>query len=277
MVVPLGPLPRPVQDGIESTSEREVATAPGGHISTLTPAAPPAGLSPAGTSPAGISIDDHYVAVVAHELQQPLAPMTVALRMLAESGSLDDRDRAIMDILERQTSRLRRLVSDLLDMTRFRRGKLRIQPRSTDLPEIIAQVIQEVQGSFRNAVITLHTGTIAPDLRVWADSARLTQVLLNLLDNARKFTPVGGMVTIAAIRDGDTAVMTVSDTGEGIVDSDLPHVFELFRQSDNGRAGGLGIGLAVVKEIVDLHGGTIAVDSAGKGRGTSFTIRLPLL
>lgn len=218
--------------------------------------------------------------MLAHELRNPLAPLRNAihiLQMQSQSAETLEEVRAIMD---RQVRQLTCLVDDLLDVSRIARGRVTLKTQRLDLARLVRSVAQDHWEDFETAGLMLKVDV--PELPLWVqgDPTRLTQTLANLLDNAVKFTPRGGTVTIRLAVDDDSnnAVLVVRDTGIGIEPDMLPRLFEAFAQADRSldrKPGGLGLGLALVKGLVELHGGRIDVKSDGVGQGAEFTVLLP--
>ena len=222
---------------------------------------------------------DEFLATISHELRSPLQPL-LNWAYLLRSPNLDpaSAERAL-DAIERSTKTLGQLIEDLLDVSRIVTGKLRLQARPVRLPGVVRSAIEAVEAAALAKSVALEA-RIDPDLPVvLGDPDRLQQVLWNLISNGIKFTPRGGRVTVSvAGRDGEVAI-TVADTGAGIKPEFLPHVFERFRQAEsstNRAYGGLGLGLAIVRHLVELHGGSVSVASDGEGRGATFTVRLPV-
>jgi len=224
---------------------------------------------------------DQFLATLAHELRNPLAPIRNALGVLqhreADGGTVE----TVRGIMERQVGHLARLVDDLLDVTRISRGKIVLRLERLDLGRVARHSVADRRNDFERAGVAVRLQL--PETPVWvlADPTRLTQVLDNVLENALKFTEAGGEVTVqlGAHAADRQAVLTVRDTGVGIEPELLAHLFEPFVQADRSldrSRGGLGLGLALVKGLVELHGGKVQVASAGKGRGTELTMRLPL-
>jgi CheY-like chemotaxis protein/two-component sensor histidine kinase len=223
-------------------------------------------------------LKDQFLATLSHELRTPLNAILGYARMLqANTIPADKRPKAI-DVIERNAVAQNRLIEDLLDMSRITAGKVRLDPA----PVLAATVLREAVDGVRPAA---DAKSIALDLEidpfagtVTADTARLQQVFANLLTNAVKFTPRGGHMGVSLRREGTSVEIRVADTGVGISPEFLPFIFEPFRQAD-GRIdrghGGLGLGLAITRQLVDLHGGTIHAASDGAGQGAAFTIRLP--
>jgi len=223
---------------------------------------------------------DNFLSAVAHELRGPLSALAFVVPIL-QSPQVDAavRQRA-SGVIERQTAQMARLVEDLLDLARVRRGELALRRKSIDLRAVVPSAVE-----FSNSLIETRkhelTVTLAAEpLWVSGDPARLAQVVSNLLCNAAKYTPEGGHIFLTAAREDGAAVVRVRDDGVGIPHDMLSRVFELFTQigaEGEGRAGGLGIGLSLVRRLVELHGGTVTASSEGLGRGCEFVVRLPLL
>ncbi|OLD14306.1 MAG: hypothetical protein AUJ01_14045 [Acidobacteria bacterium 13_1_40CM_3_65_5] len=224
-------------------------------------------------------LKDEFLMTVSHELRTPLTAIAGWAQML-ESGILDDRQKtAAVQAIARNARMQTRLVEDLLDMSRIIGGKLRLDLRSINVEDVIHQAVESVQPAADAKQVVLDTVVDPATVPIVADPERLQQVLWNLLSNAIKFTPSGGRVE-ARLEPSDGAIdIVVRDTGAGISPEFLPHVFERFRQADVGsrrRHGGLGLGLAIVRHLVELHGGTVSADSEGEGRGATFRVRLPV-
>ncbi|MBC7844216.1 MAG: diguanylate cyclase [Gemmatimonadaceae bacterium] len=220
-----------------------------------------------------------FVAILAHELRNPLAPMSNVAAMLARVQADHPTLRKLQAIIERQVGHMTRLLDDLLDMTRVNTGKLRVTLEPMDLERIILRSIEERRSAME---VRLHRFTTdLPDVPVivMADEVRLVQVIGNLLDNASKYTPNGGDIAVTLRVADSQAIITVTDSGIGISPEALPGIFELFAQ-DRHAVGfngvGLGIGLTVVYELVLAHNGTVAAHSDGPGRGSAFIVSLPL-
>jgi PAS domain S-box-containing protein len=218
---------------------------------------------------------DEFLAMLGHELRNPLGTITNTLSVLNRLLS-DDELRRLTAIIGRQATHLSRLVDDLLDVARLTSGKIDLRLATTDLRELATRCVDSLTDAGRTAA---HRIVVEGDsVSVKGDPARLEQVISNLLDNALKYTPAGGEVRIITTRVGGDAVVHVQDTGEGIRPDLLPKVFDLFAQEpqalDRAR-GGLGLGLTLVKRLVELHGGSVSAASEGRGRGSHFTVRLP--
>jgi two-component system, chemotaxis family, CheB/CheR fusion protein len=226
---------------------------------------------------------DHFLAILSHELRTPLSPVLAAVSVLEEDGSLAPALRETLAMIRRNIELEARLIDDLLDLTRVSRGKLVLHRESIDMQQILLHATdicctQEVAAGR----LRLETRLTPGDYRAKADGSRLTQVFWNLLNNAVKFTPAGGIIRIASRVEmgsaGRWVEVEVADTGIGIDPEILPRVFDAFEQADRQitrRFGGLGLGLAVTKAIVELHGGHLTASSQGYGRGATFTVRLP--
>jgi CheY-like chemotaxis protein/two-component sensor histidine kinase len=184
------------------------------------------------------------------------------------------------DVIDRQVDHLTRLVDDLLDVNRITRGRLEIRRERSDLGEILRCAVDTIQAAIQERGQGLHVSLPAEPVWMDADVVRMTQVFLNLLDNASKFTPEGGSIWITAEQAEDGAIVRLKDTGAGITPEELPRLFQMFyqiRRSTTGTQGGLGIGLALVRLLVELHGGTVEAMSEGNDRGSEFVVRLPAL
>jgi len=220
-----------------------------------------------------------FLAMLSHELRNPLGSLCVAAELARDSQSSHERAWA-HDIIDRQVRLLTRLIDDLLDLSRIDRGKIRICRQAVEIHEVVDQAVEATRNQFleRNHLLTID---LAPELPpVQADPARLVQVLVNLLMNAAKYTDPGGQVVLTAIHDRDCVAISVADNGIGISPEKLGQVFEIFTQLEGSidrTKGGLGIGLALVKALVELHGGSVEARSDGQGRGSRFTVRLPAL
>ena len=222
---------------------------------------------------------NEFLAVLGHELRSPLAAIANAVEILDQLGPPVPRLQWARDVIRRQVQHVSRIVDDLLDVSRIATGKIELRREDVDVCALVVRVADGYRPLFeeRGRMLTL---TVPPDpLRVHADPTRLAQVIANLLDNAVKFTDDGGQVWLTVSTRGDRAVLTVRDTGIGISPENLPRIFELFAQGDRSRAGsqtGLGIGLALVRKLLELQDGTIAAASAGPGLGSEFEVRLPV-
>jgi NO-binding membrane sensor protein with MHYT domain/CheY-like chemotaxis protein/nitrogen-specific signal transduction histidine kinase len=229
------------------------------------------------------ALKDEFLATLSHELRTPLNAMLGWAGMLQRGVKDEATFKRGLETIERNARAQGQLIDDLLDMSRIIAGTVRLDVQTVDPARIVEAAVGTVHPAAAAKTITLRTdlgrdGSVLP-LEVRADPGRLQQVLWNLLANAVKFTPPGGTVQVLLGRDGGEAVIRVIDSGIGIAPDFLPYVFDRFRQQDasiSRQHGGLGLGLSIAKQLVELHGGTIAVDSAGPNTGTTFTVRLPL-
>jgi signal transduction histidine kinase/CheY-like chemotaxis protein len=222
---------------------------------------------------------DRFLAMLSHELRNPIAPILSAAYLLKQGDIPPSLARA-RDVIERQARHLTRLVDDLLEVNRMLVGKIHLKKEPCDLIDALKQAAEVCAGGFEAKSITFDMRLKAAKAPVLADPVRLVQIITNLLANAVKFTPVGGHVTLAVEQKEDVWVCQLRDNGVGIEAEMLPRIFEMFAQADSSldRAhGGLGIGLSLAKYLVEAHGGQIDAESEGLGKGTTFTIRLPLL
>ncbi len=224
---------------------------------------------------------DEFLAMLAHELRNPLAPIGMASELLSRTLGDDPKSRAAIGIIKRQFTQLTRLVDDLLDVSRITQGRIALQKSHVDLADVVAHAVEMVEPQLRERRHDLAiTATSYGHLYVNGDFARLVQCVANLLTNAIKYTEAGGQLSICTRGDEQNAFIEVSDSGVGISAELLPRVFDMFVQSERtlDRAqGGLGIGLAVVKRLINMHEGAVVARSAGVGRGSAFEIRLPRL
>ena len=222
---------------------------------------------------------DVFISTLSHELRNPLAPLVNAVHILRMSGVPSERLELPLKVIERQIDVLRRLVDDLLDMTRIGAGKIVLERTLFDLKTLLAEVIQDSQEIVRAKRHELQLVVPSGPIPIEADRDRIQQVFVNLVNNAAKYTMPGGKIWIKATVEGDEAVVRVEDTGVGIAPDMLTRVFELFTQVPSSQAlspGGLGIGLNLVNKLVQLHGGTVQVRSPGLGHGSVFAVRLPI-
>ncbi len=225
-------------------------------------------------------LKDEFLATLSHELRTPLSVIVSWSRvLLSKFGSLDPQLRQGLSIVVDNAMAQSKLISDLLDMSRIISGKVSLEAHPTELTALLTSVVSSHRPSAEAKGVRVELTQNLGSATVLADSTRLQQVFWNLLSNAIKFTPEGGRVTIeTAARGGDQFEVSIRDTGEGIAADFLPHLFDRFRQADGStsrRHGGLGIGLAIVKQLVEMHGGSIQARSEGLGRGAAFTVTLP--
>ncbi|RKH39881.1 response regulator [Corallococcus sicarius] len=226
---------------------------------------------------------DEFLAMLGHELRNPLAAISVAVQMLGQkdSNGLSEADERRRSIIERQVNHLRHLVDDLLDVSRITRGKYSLRRSRLDLNSVLQHAFAAARPVMEERGLVMRESLPAEPCWVDGDRTRLEQVFTNLLDNAAKYSPEGSVVTVGAHLDGEHRVrVTVQDTGIGLPVEEQERIFELFAQLDTGLArsrGGLGIGLTLVRHLVEEHGGKVEVFSEGAGRGSTFTVTLPLL
>jgi signal transduction histidine kinase/ActR/RegA family two-component response regulator len=221
---------------------------------------------------------DEFLATLAHELRNPLAPIQTGLDLLERPHDAAAEQRALT-VMRRQLRHMVRMIDDLLDVSRITQGKLELRRSSVTLGELLDVAIEASRPLIERNNHTLRREVSDPELRFNADMTRIAQVVSNLLNNASKFTPRAGTIELLAGRHGDQLVIEVRDNGIGIPAQDLQHVFDLFSQPNREvvqAQGGLGIGLALVRSLVEMHQGTVEARSAGRGQGSSFIIRLPL-
>ncbi len=222
---------------------------------------------------------DEFIATLAHELRSPLAPLRNGLQIARLRSPADAPLHRTIEMMERQVNMLVHLVDDLMDVSRISTGKIELRREKVTLRQVLAASAEASRAAIDAHGHSLIVDPSAQDLSVEGDFDRLTQVFSNLLSNAVKYTERGGTIDLRIAREGDEAVVTVADTGIGIPAADLPGVFEMFSQvrSHKERAdGGLGIGLSLVRQIVAMHGGSVQAASLGEGRGSTFSVRLPL-
>ena len=215
-----------------------------------------------------------------HELRAPLMSIRTASAVLARSGSVEPLLPRMNAVIERQVAQLSRLVGDLLDVSRINGGKLRMEPQPVDLRVLIDEVIESCRPAIDKRVQHLQLNLPEAGPILHADPMRLAQAVRNLLDNASKYTPTSGVITLTVTTAGDNVVLQVRDNGIGITAHALPHVFDPFVQDSHAAAfnnQGLGLGLTVVRELVSAHGGSVSAHSDGQDLGSEFTITLPLL
>jgi len=220
-----------------------------------------------------------FLATLGHEMRNPLAPLWNAVRLLEAQDAGDSAAAEVRDIITRQVEQLTRLADDLLDISRIAQGKIELRKERVDLAAVVAQAVQMSAPQRKARRHSLDVNAPAEPLWMDADPARLVQIMVNLLNNAAKYTEPGGQIWFSAEREGSDAVLRIRDTGIGIRPELLPHVFELFTQGEwtSHSQEGMGIGLALVRRLVELHGGVITAASAGWGQGSEFVVRLPAL
>ena len=222
---------------------------------------------------------DEFLAMLAHELRNPLAPIRNAVHLMKMKSLEDPQLRLSRDIIDRQLIQLSRLVDDLLDVSRITRGKINLARQRVELHELVERAVETITPAIEARGHTLDVEVPERPLAIYGDPMRLTQALGNVLGNAAKYTDSGGRITVRARRRRRDVEISVRDTGIGIGPEVLPCIFDLFTQVDqpSGRPqGGLGIGLALVRQLVEMHGGSVTAASEGPGKGSEFVIRLPL-
>lgn len=222
---------------------------------------------------------DEFLAMLAHELRNPLAPIRTAVEIMRLQPDSVDHHRQAMEMVDSQVAHLVRIVDDLLDVSRITRGLIQLEKQRTDCGSILRDAVAASRPLMESRGHHFTISQPATPLKLNADATRVVQVLTNLLNNAARYTDPGGNIELTARREGDALALRVRDDGTGIPPELKPHVFDLFVQADRSldrSSGGLGIGLTVARRLVEMHEGTIAVDSAGLGQGSEFVVRLPL-
>jgi signal transduction histidine kinase/ActR/RegA family two-component response regulator len=219
---------------------------------------------------------DEYLALLSHELRNPLAPILTAAQLMQTRGDVaTPRER---EVIARQAQHLVRLVDDLLEVSRVARGKITLAKQSVELGTVVGKAVEATAMLLEQEKHSLDVTVSSDGLWIEGDEVRLTQIVSNLLTNAARYTPPGGIIRVTAARDGGDVVLRVRDNGKGIDADLLPRMFDMFVQGPRGpdRAeGGLGLGLSLVRMLTELHGGTVAAASEGPGLGSEFTVRLP--
>ncbi len=221
---------------------------------------------------------DEFIALLAHELRNPLAPISSGIEILRRRDLDPSIAERITATMARQAAQLVRLIDDLLDVSRISSGRLRLRKAPVLVADIVRDAVATVRPLIDRSSHDLAVTLPGEPIVLEADAARLAQVLANLLNNAARYTPGNGRIELDVRHDGDSVAITVTDNGYGIPESALPHVFEMFYQGSDAHAtpqAGLGIGLALAKSLIEMHGGTIDVVSGGPDRGSVFTVRLP--
>jgi signal transduction histidine kinase len=218
---------------------------------------------------------DIFIATLAHELRQPVGALVSAVAVLRQHGGECGENQARV-VIERQVNHLRHLLDDLHDLASIREGKIGLEREPLDVREVITEAVTAISPLVQARRHTLEISVPDDPIPLLADRTRLQQVLTNLLTNAAKYTASGGHIALRAARDGGGAVIEVSDNGRGIAPAALPHIFEVFVQEADRQKTGLGIGLHVVRRLVELHRGSVVARSDGPGRGSTFTVTLPV-
>ncbi len=223
---------------------------------------------------------DEFLAMLAHELRNPLAPIRNALQILRLTDDDDDAVKSAAEVMERQVGQMVRLVDDLLDVSRISRGKIELRRERIELASTVNDAIEAARSLARSLGHELTVTLPSQPVFLDADPVRLAQLVGNLLNNACKFTPRGGRISLMVAQDGEQLVLKVRDSGIGIAADQLTRIFEMFTQVDTSlerSQSGLGIGLTLVKNLVEMHGGTVEAHSAGVGQGSEFVVRLPIV
>ena len=224
-------------------------------------------------------LKDDFLATLSHEVRTPLTGIIGWTEVLLEGAGQDPEDLRALEAILSQATLLDRLIGDLIDLSRIENIGLEVRRLPVDAADVVDAALESVTPGARKKGVGLRRDVAAELPRIDGDAGRLKQVLWNLLSNAVKFSPAGTEVVVSACREGEGIVLCVADQGAGIEPRFLPHVFERFRQEESGAGrsyGGLGLGLAIAKAIVDAHGGKIEAASEGRGKGSAFTVRLPI-
>lgn len=223
---------------------------------------------------------DEFLAMLAHELRNPLAPLRSAVQVMRLLSPPDSKLEWSRDVIERQVNHLARLVDDLLDVSRLMRGMVKLKKKHIELSWVIAEAVETTRPLIDAKGHELTVSLPAEPVQLDGDLTRSTQVFVNLLNNAAKYTDAGGHIVLRAERAGAEVIVRVQDNGQGMKADLIPHVFDLFTQGDRALArseGGLGIGLTLVRNLVGMHGGQVEAHSAGPGQGSEFVVHLPVL
>lgn len=222
---------------------------------------------------------DEFLAMLSHELRSPLASIHYAVRLCGKQMGEAPAQQRMQSVVERQLRRMTHLVDGLLDVSRITSGRLHLQPERLDLRDVVSHAIQTLESDLLERHHRLSTELPATPVWLEGDPCRLEQVFVNLLANASRYTDAGGELAVWIHTKDGQAVVRIRDSGIGIAPDALPHIFDLFNQAheaDPRSKTGLGIGLAVVRDLVELHGGSVTAASAGSGRGSEFTVSLPM-
>jgi len=222
---------------------------------------------------------DQFLATLSHELRGPLSAVGMAAKLLQPASVSPERANQLGCLIGRQVMHMSRLIEDLLDVSRVSRGLVQLEKAPVDLAEVVAAAVEQVQAASDQKQHRIEQHLQCGALLVLGDRTRLVQVLGNLLGNAVRYTDSGGLIEIALERHGAMALLRVADNGRGIGAELMPRLFDLYVQaelSSDRTGGGLGLGLALVKNLVEAHGGAVTVDSAGSGQGSAFSVQLPL-
>jgi signal transduction histidine kinase len=222
---------------------------------------------------------DEFLAMLAHELRNPLAPIRIAMQVMSKPETANPSLQKAREIVDRQVAHLTRLLDDLFDVSRITQGKVDLRKETVNLATVVANALEVSRSLIEERKHCLSVSLPEDPIFVEADPVRLEQVITNLVNNAARYTPPSGHIAVAVIRQNAEAVLCVRDNGIGMSADDVSRVFELFTQADRSLArseGGLGIGLTIVRNLVELHGGTVTAASDGPGHGSEFVVRLPL-
>jgi PAS domain S-box-containing protein len=222
---------------------------------------------------------NEFLATLAHELRNPLAPIRAAVKILQLKSKPTPESKSAIEVIDRQTRQMTRLIDDLLDIARITSNKMELRREQIELSAVLDVAVETSRPLIEQRGHKLIVKVPSVPMHIDGDMVRLAQVISNLLNNAAKYTERDGCIWLAAARTGNEAVIKVRDTGMGISAETLPQIFEMFTQAErtiNGSAGGLGIGLTLVKRLVEMHGGTITARSEGRGKGSEFIVRVPL-
>lgn len=219
---------------------------------------------------------EEFLAVISHELRTPMTSIRGWVKVLREDDSDEETRRMAFDAIDASSRAQAQLIDDLLDVTRIARGKLKIERQSLDVHTVITAAVNLLRPDAAARGITIRAELLPTGVTVHADPQRMQQVLMNILSNAMKFTPRGGLVRVDVQPEQDHVVIRVADTGVGIEREMLPAIFTPYRQAESAAFGGLGLGLAIVRHLVEAHGGSVWAESEGKGKGATFLIRLPI-
>lgn len=223
---------------------------------------------------------DEFLAMLAHELRTPLAPILSAVQILRRQAADNPMVQRAREVVERQALHQARLLEDLLDVSRITRGKIELRRRHVSVGDAVTEALEATRGLIQAKAQIIEVMLSDEPIFVDADPTRLTQVITNLVNNAAKYTHAGGRISIACAREGEQTVVVVRDNGSGIPREMLSRIFDLFAQAEPSTArthGGLGIGLTLVKNLVEMHGGTVVARSRGRGTGSEFEVRLPVV
>jgi signal transduction histidine kinase/CheY-like chemotaxis protein len=227
----------------------------------------------------GNAAKDQFLAMLAHELRNPLAPIRIAAQLIGHRAASPSDTETAREILNRQVAHLARLLDDLLDVSRITRGKIELRKEWVDLATVVATALEASRPLIAEHGHQLAVSVPQDPVALEADPVRLAQVITNLVNNAAKYTPTHGQIRVVAARQDQEVVLRVRDNGSGMPPELVARVFDLFSQGDRSlahAAGGLGVGLTVVRTLVELHGGTVSANSEGPGRGSEFVVRLPI-